>query len=157
MARNFKCLFRTLDDRLRLQCVASVKYRKYNDKMRIRPFEVKVKSIQYIFCAQHFRNHRPTGAGRTIIGRGGANIHIFVFTECKNDGFQKKLIRQSTNVWIFASRIIVLPAPVHRPSYEQNLSVSIAVVEIKWDKELHAFKTRYVDKHVLLHKQCCIV
>ena len=29
-----------------------------------------------------------TGAGRKIIG--GAKIHIFVFTECKNNRFQKK-------------------------------------------------------------------
>ena len=32
-----------------------------------------------------------SGAGRTIIE--GANIHIFVFTDCKNNRFQKKLIK----------------------------------------------------------------
>ena len=32
-----------------------------------------------------------TGAGRTIIE--GANIHILVFTDCKDNQFQKKLSR----------------------------------------------------------------
>ena len=27
---------------------------------------------------------------------GGANIHIFVFQDHKNNGFQKKLVRQNT-------------------------------------------------------------
>ena len=37
-----------------------------------------------------------TGAGRTIIE--GANIHIFVFTDCKNNRFQKKLIKQNAHI-----------------------------------------------------------
>ena len=37
------------------------------------------------------------GAGVSIIG-GGADIHIFVFTDCKNNRFQKKLIGQNTNI-----------------------------------------------------------
>ena len=37
-----------------------------------------------------------TGAGRTIIE--GANIHIFVFTDCKNNLFQKKLIKQKAHI-----------------------------------------------------------
>ena len=41
-----------------------------------------------------------TGAGRTIIE--GANIHIFVFTDCLNNRFQKKLIKQNARIWIFA-------------------------------------------------------
>ena len=34
------------------------------------------------------------------LGGGGwlAHIHIFVFTDCKNNRFQKKLIIQSTNM-----------------------------------------------------------
>ena len=36
-----------------------------------------------------------TDAGRTVI-RG--NIHIFVLTASKNNRFQKKLIRQNTNI-----------------------------------------------------------
>ena len=29
---------------------------------------------------------------------GGANIHIFVFTDHKNNGFQKKLMMQNTKI-----------------------------------------------------------
>ena len=36
-----------------------------------------------------FAHLTHTGAGRTIIE--GANIHIFVFTDCKNNRFQKKV------------------------------------------------------------------
>ncbi len=51
-----------------------------------------------------------SGAGRTIIG--GANIHISLLTDCKNNRFQKKLITQNTNILIFAPPIIDLPAPL---------------------------------------------
>jgi hypothetical protein len=40
---------------------------------------------------------RVRGAGISIIG-GGGDIHIFVFTDCKNKRFQKKLIGQNTNI-----------------------------------------------------------
>jgi hypothetical protein len=45
-----------------------------------------------------------SGGTSAIIGGGGggANIHTFVFTDQKNNGFQKKLIMQNTNIWIFA-------------------------------------------------------
>jgi hypothetical protein len=36
------------------------------------------------------------GAGISIIA--GADIHIIVFTDCKNNRFQKKLIGQNTNI-----------------------------------------------------------
>ncbi len=35
-------------------------------------------------------------------GGGGANIHISLLTDCKNNRFQKKLITQNTNILIFA-------------------------------------------------------
>ena len=38
----------------------------------------------------------PRGRGRSIIG--GAHIHIFVFTDCKNNRFQKKLMMHNTNI-----------------------------------------------------------
>ena len=31
-------------------------------------------------------------------GGGGAHIHIFVFTDCKNNRFQKKLMMHNTNI-----------------------------------------------------------
>ena len=37
-----------------------------------------------------------TGAGRTIIE--GANIHILVVTDCKNNRFQKKLSKQNARI-----------------------------------------------------------
>jgi hypothetical protein len=56
----------------------------------------------------HYGTRR--GAGISIIG--GADIHIFVFTDCKNNRFQKKLIGQNTNIWISAPPIIDIPAPL---------------------------------------------
>ena len=41
-------------------------------------------------------NSSGRGAGISIIA--GADIHIFVFTDCKNNRFQKKLIGQNTNI-----------------------------------------------------------
>jgi hypothetical protein len=41
-------------------------------------------------------SHPARGAGISIIA--GADIHIFVFTDCKNNRFQKKLIGQNTNI-----------------------------------------------------------
>ena len=37
-----------------------------------------------------------SGGGRSLIGV--AHIHIFVFTDCKNNRFQKKLMTQNTNI-----------------------------------------------------------
>ena len=59
-------------------------------------------------CTQHQID--ASGAGRTIIR--GANIHISLLTDCKNNRFQKKLITQNTNILIFAPPIIDLPAPL---------------------------------------------
>jgi hypothetical protein len=43
-------------------------------------------------------NPQPrSGAASAIIG-GGENINIFVFTDHKNNGFQKKLIMQNTKI-----------------------------------------------------------
>ena len=35
---------------------------------------------------------------RKIDNWGGAHIHIFVFTDCKNNRFQKKLMMHNTNI-----------------------------------------------------------
>jgi hypothetical protein len=37
----------------------------------------------------------------------GADIHIFVFTDCKNNRFQKKLIGQNTNIRISAPQLSI--------------------------------------------------
>ncbi len=39
-----------------------------------------------------------SGVAGSIIGGGGGHIHIFVFTDLKNNLFQKKIIMQNTNV-----------------------------------------------------------
>ena len=44
-------------------------------------------------CNSATKRKASTGAGRTIIE--GANNNIFVFTDCKNNRFQKKLIKQN--------------------------------------------------------------
>ena len=42
--------------------------------------------------------HCTSAVASSIIGGGGAIIHIFVFTDHKNNQFQKKLITQNTNI-----------------------------------------------------------
>ena len=43
-------------------------------------------------------NLNVQGPRKIVKGGGGANIHIFVFTDLENNGFQKKLIRQNMNI-----------------------------------------------------------
>jgi hypothetical protein len=41
----------------------------------------------------------PSSAvGRSIIGGGGGHIYILVFTDLKNNQFQKKFMTQHTNI-----------------------------------------------------------
>ena len=61
------------------------------------------RSMHIDTCCVHFfakvtesGDIKFTGAGRTIIE--GANVHIFVFTDCKNNRFQKKLIKQNAHI-----------------------------------------------------------
>ena len=42
----------------------------------------------------------------------GAHIHIFVFTYHKNNRFQKKLIVQNMNIWIWAPSLIEFATPL---------------------------------------------
>ena len=54
---------------------------------------------RYVFVA--FRFDVFKGVKRSIIGGGGGwldHIDIFMFTDCKNNRFQKKLIVQNTNI-----------------------------------------------------------
>ena len=57
---------------------------------------------------QHILNR---AVASSIIGGGGADIHIYVFTHHKINRFQKKLIVQNTNIWISP------PPPNYRASY----------------------------------------
>ena len=50
--------------------------------------------IKKAFTVGKFSLNR--GRGRSIIG--GAHIHIFVCTDCKNNRFQKKLMMHNTNI-----------------------------------------------------------
>ena len=43
-------------------------------------------------------NEKHSVSGRPIIGGGGAHFNIFVFTDCKNNRFQKKLRMQNRNI-----------------------------------------------------------
>ena len=61
-------------------------------------FPLVVRLFHQRDCPYHTCVH--SGAASTIIGE--ANIHIFVFTDHKNNRFQKKLIMQNTKIWIFA-------------------------------------------------------
>jgi hypothetical protein len=51
------------------------------------------------------------GVERSISG-GGGDIHIFVFTDLKNNRFQKKLIMQNTNIWIWSPPLIDISTPM---------------------------------------------
>ena len=46
----------------------------------------------------------------SIIGDWAAHIHIFMFTDCKSNWFQKKLMMQNANMWIFT------PSPTYQSS-----------------------------------------
>ena len=77
----------------------------------------------------------------SIIGGGGVNIHIYMFTHHKNNRFQKKLIVQNTNIWISA------PPPNYRacygPVYEYSGIGSRAIV----NDALHEVKNMRVFTH----------
>ena len=58
------------------------------------------------------RHPTISGVGRSIIGgRGGGrgDIHIFVFTDLKNNRFQTKVIMQNTNIYIYIYIYISAP------------------------------------------------
>ena len=50
-------------------------------------------------------------------GGGGAHIHIFVFTDCKNNLFQKKLMMQNTNISILAPPPLTFDGSSFLPSH----------------------------------------
>ena len=54
-----------------------------------------------------------SGVASLIIGRG-ANIHIFVFTDHKNNRFQKKFVMKNTNIWILPHPQIISSLLRHR-------------------------------------------
>ena len=64
------------------------------------------KDVYYMNCR---------GSRRLIIGGGGTDIHIFVFTDCKNNRFQKKLMMPNKNIRISPPPpppIIDIPQPL---------------------------------------------
>ena len=68
------------------------------------------------------------GRGISIIW-GEAHIHIFVFTDCKNNRFQKKLMMHNTNIHICAPPppFIDLSRPQHEVSTHLLVHVSIVL------------------------------
>ena len=70
----------------------------------------KVNLAAFLMCSASFSSNimvhslsynlaqRP----RKIDNWGEAHVHIFVFTDCKNNRFQKKLMIHDTNIWICA-------------------------------------------------------
>ena len=69
------------------------------------------KSVLYTkMILARYTNATLCGVANSIIG--GANIHIFVFTDLKNNWFQKKLMMQNTNIWILAPPIIEFVTPL---------------------------------------------
>ena len=59
---------------------------------------VNIETNYQILIAEQIATYiySDTGSGRKITE--GANIHIFVFTDCKNNRFQKKLIKQNAHI-----------------------------------------------------------
>ena len=75
------------------------------------------KDVYYMNCR---------GGKKLIIGR--ADTRIFVFTDCKNNRFQKKLMIQNTNIRISA------PPPNYRSS---------AAPEELWSMVINCCKHKY--------------
>ena len=86
------------------------------------PCEMGNHGMQYIYQADkingeiskpykdvYYMNCR--GSRRLIIWVG-ADIHIFVFTDCKNNRFQKKLMMPNKNIYQPPPPIIDLPQPL---------------------------------------------
>ena len=71
------------------------------------PCEMGNHGMQYIYQADKINGeiskpykdvyYMNCRGGRKLI-IGGADTHIFVFTDCKNNRFQKKLMIQNTNI-----------------------------------------------------------
>ena len=74
---------------------------------------INIETNYQILIAEQIATYiySDTGAGRKIIE--GANIHIFVFTDCKNNRFQKKLSRMRIYEYSPHPPIIVLAAPLY--------------------------------------------
>ena len=58
--------------------------------------QIKTEPVKLIKALLSNVPDQARGAGISIIA--AADIHIFVFTDCKNNRFQKKLIGQNTNI-----------------------------------------------------------
>jgi hypothetical protein len=59
---------------------------------------MKLKQLRICTVRYGSTSNKGSGAASSIIEGGGANIHIFVFTDHKNNRFQKKLIMQNTKI-----------------------------------------------------------
>ena len=60
--------------------------------------------------------------GRSVIE--GAHIHIFGFTNRENNQFQKKLMRQNPNTWIWAPQLPIIRGPfVQLKDFLANITV----------------------------------
>ena len=68
------------------------------------------------------KNLWTSGVASLIIE--GVHIHIFVFTDRKNNTFQKGLITQNTNIWISTPSIIDLSTPLVRTSFHATYPCS---------------------------------
>ena len=84
------------------------------------------------------------GRRRSIIG--GAHIHIFVFTDCKNNRFQKKLMMHNTNIWICAPPLIDLPRPLRTNGVDSTVLDMYGV-----DGFNFLFMVMIVERHVQVH------
>ena len=70
-----------------------------NDLLRLRSFLRGIQKFERLEIQSEKRYTRNISAvASSIMGGGGAHIHIFVFTDHKNNRFQKKLITQNTNI-----------------------------------------------------------
>ena len=71
-----------------------------------------ISGVHVLVVHRRLQLHRRfRGRWRSIIGE--AHIHILVFTDCKNNRFQWKLMMPNTNIWICAPPpLIDLPRPL---------------------------------------------
>ena len=98
------------------------------------------------------------GRASSIIGGGGADIHIFVFTHHKNNWFEKKLIVQNPNIWISAPPIIELATALNMPiflTFKDWFFVLLALMLVTTESSLPLVFTRPVPFSINIPLSVC--
>jgi hypothetical protein len=99
-------------------------------------YNFKAFGSEWFWSNRHFFTQQLcvllfSGVASSIIaegGVGGVHIHISVFTDLKNNWFQKKLIMQITNIWIWTPPL----------NYRAGYTAAIVPTRKQDEVDLHA-------------------